>query len=119
MPNIRITRTPQGEAPLHIREAWVGIVLPQARGRDGGRRRVAAFGVVSGPRTFFQTLSRRLRGDYLRYDGYSVPTIEALTALDRVNPSAAQWWRQNAPHLIKPNGRFVFEAEVCEEVPYA
>ena len=30
MPNIRINRTPAGEAPEHIRQARVGLVLPLA-----------------------------------------------------------------------------------------
>jgi hypothetical protein len=34
--------------------------------------------------------------------------------LGQTNPAAEQWWRDNTVHLIKPNGRLVFEAEACE-----
>jgi len=116
MASIRIIATPAGEAPLHVREAWVGLVLPLAADRGGPRRVVRAFGVLSGPRTFLGTLWSRLRGHSLRYDGYAVPILAALEVLGQTNPAAEQWWRDNTAHLIKPNGRLVFEAEACEEV---
>ena len=115
MASIRIIATPAGEAPLHVREAWVGLVLPLAPDRGGPRRVVRAFGVLSGPRTFLGTFWSRLRGNSLRVDGYAVPILAALEVLGQSNPAAEQWWRDHTGHLIKPNGRLVFEAKACEE----
>src|SRR5262245_4386339 len=44
---VRIIDTPEGEAPDHIRRAWIGLELPLARGERGPRRR-HAHGVLSG-----------------------------------------------------------------------
>jgi hypothetical protein len=41
--------------------------------------------------------------------------VDALTAfgrLETVNPSAAEWWRTNTPHLLK-RGRILFFDEEC------
>jgi hypothetical protein len=110
VPSIRILRAPDGEAPLHVRQAWADLVLPITVGRCV----FPAFGVLSGPKTMFGTLWKRLRGDYLCCDGYAVSTADALEILATADASAAQWWRDNTPHLINRNHHFVFQAEVCE-----
>jgi hypothetical protein len=45
MASIRITSIPPEEAPLAIRQAWAGLVLPLRRKRPG---RYLAAGILSG-----------------------------------------------------------------------
>lgn len=72
---IRITRVPAGEAPLEIRQAWVGCVLPvQFSRRDEGK------GVL--------TEKPEIN------DWHFVPwerAVEALSAQGKAG--AAEWWR--------------------------
>jgi hypothetical protein len=116
LPSIRIVKTPAGEAPERIRRAWIGVVLPLPADGSGSRRTHRTFGVVSGPTSTLATLWALLRGRHVVYDGYAVPTLSAVEALGQSDPEAAQWWRDHAPHLLRPQGRFVFEADVCEEL---
>ncbi|HMK08023.1 MAG TPA: hypothetical protein VK449_03235 [Anaerolineales bacterium] len=117
MAGIRILSRPAGEAPPHIRDAWVGLTLPLPNDSSGRRRSFRASGVLTGPTTFLGTLSNLLLGRTQRYFGYGVATLDALRVLEAHDPDAAAWWRAHTPHLLKPQGRFIFEAEVCEEVP--
>jgi hypothetical protein len=117
MPSVRITRTPAGEAPEHIREAWVGLTLPLPSDRSGKRQVFPVFGVLSGPKSIGRTFWSLLTGKHIRYDGYAVATLTALEVLEARSPAAASWWRANTPHLLKPQSRLIFEAEVCEEIP--
>src|SRR5262245_40243771 len=117
MASIRIVGVPRGEAPLSVREAWVGLVLPLSGGPRGRRNVWYGAGVLSGPKSFLGSLIAWLSGGYERLDGYPVEVLTAVEILSRTNPEAAQWWRQNAPHLMKPGRRFVFDAEACQEEP--
>ncbi len=70
---------PSGEAPLNIREAWVGLVLPcdpYLGYSDGGFER----GVLSKAAT-------RNRS------GFSVPQDQAIAILEKEKPEAAAWWK--------------------------
>ena len=58
---IRIVRTPPGEAPLWVREKWVGLELPLASG-DYGPRHAYTSGVLSGPSNRLIALVRLLLG---------------------------------------------------------
>ena len=113
MASIRIIGVPDGEAPHHIRSAWVGCVLPldplsppYATLQDTG-------GVLSGAR---KTASTRLFARIKQVPGYAVSVIGALEALALHNPVAAEWWHENVPHLIETEGTFIFEASVCQKV---
>ena len=117
MPSIRIIKRPAGEAPQHIRDAWVGITLPLPNDRSGQLRSFPAFGVLSGPKNFIATLWNLLLRRNLTYVGYGVATLDALKVLEVHDAAAATWWRVNTPHLLKPESRLIFEAEVCEEIP--
>ncbi|QJW97759.1 hypothetical protein [Frigoriglobus tundricola] len=114
---VRITATPPGEAPEHVRQAWVGLVLPVAATASGP---IAAtgYGVLSG-RPFGGPLRRlwnRLTGRAARHHQYPVPVDAALAILARTAPAAAAWWREHTPHLVGVGGYFGFAARVCEEV---
>lgn len=116
MSAIKIVATPPGEAPQHIREAWVGLVLPLAAPsvRNGW-----VGGVLTGPRTYGEHLLRRLLGQGRRETGYLVNVAVAVSLLERLNPSAAGWWRENAPNMVVPGRNFMFSAGVCEETDEA
>jgi hypothetical protein len=99
---IRIKDVPPGEAPLWVRQAWVGHVLPLA---DGEKGKAAAIG--SG------VLSRNVNLQH----GYIVEGLVAVAILGDTSPEAAAWWWENTPHLLVPGKRFLFAAQVCEELP--
>jgi len=48
--HIRIKSIPSGEAPEHIRQAWIGVVIPVPP-RLTERRNFLGFGVLSGPKS--------------------------------------------------------------------
>jgi hypothetical protein len=108
---IKIEGVPPGEAPFQIREAWVGLVLPIV-----GRRsyRMWTSGVLTGARTPWGRLWSALRGRWRKREGYAVDAAEAIRLLAIERPDAAQWWRENAPHLIGAHRRFLFERTVCQ-----
>jgi hypothetical protein len=43
-----------------------------------------------------------------------VDAAEAIRLLAETRPDAAQWWRENAPHLANSNRRIVFERDACQ-----
>ncbi len=76
---IRTVITPEGEAPKHIRDAWVGVEIPCLYFSPGD---LDSYGILSG--------AMASPGDV-----YVVLRGEAFTALERVNPEAVRWWREN------------------------
>jgi hypothetical protein len=99
---IVILRTPAGEAPEHIRRAWIGLELPLAPG-ESGPQRVDTVAVLSGGPTGSK-------------QGYLVAGPAALQALEARSPEAAAWWRQNVPQVAEAGYRFVFPADCCKKV---
>ncbi len=112
--NIRIVKTPPGEAPEEIRKAWVGVVVPLPR--FSPLQKTWTSGVVSGPRSRFGFLIAALSGRLERKLVYQVSGREAVDALAAHSPQAAAWWRQYAPHVLRRGSRLGFPADVCEEV---
>ncbi len=108
---IRIISTPPGEAPEHIRAAWTGVVLPAA---VSGARSVETIGVLSRPKSQLGLLFARLFGRVRRSQGFVVESSKAIEILAEQAPEAAEWWRQNTPHLTQPGRYFLFHSEVCE-----
>jgi hypothetical protein len=111
---IRIVAVPPGEAPLWVREKWVGLVLPltlaaTAQGYFG-------FGVVSGPHSWLGQVWRVLRGQAHRMQGYAVEGARAIDILQSSSPEAAAWWREHAPQHLGPRRFLVFHAHVCQIV---
>lgn len=117
MPSIRIIAVPPGEAPHQVREAWLGLRLPVSKGVLRHRRRWLSAGVLSGPKGILDGLRWLVRGKYERRDGRAVGTIVAVDLLEKANPEAARWWRENTPHLLQPGRHFLFPAQVCLEKP--
>ncbi len=95
---VRITSPPPGEAPAHIQAAWVGCLLPLFAMSDDRR--------VSGVRRGVLTRQR-----VPNCPGYAVRVLEAIAVLERHCPSAARWWRENTPYLMRPGKLLVFALE--------
>ena len=112
---LRITAAPPGEAPLWVREKWVGLSLPLAR-RRAGALSVFTSGVLSGPKSFFASIGALLTGRLKRRSGFLVETQAAIAVLAKSSPEAATWWQQNTPHLLRPRRYFVFPEDVGQVV---
>jgi hypothetical protein len=110
---IRIVGVPPGEAPLWVREKWLGLELPLA----GFPSPAEYFTLgLSGPRTRLGQLWAVVRGRASRVSGYPVEGSRAVEVLEKSNPEAAAWWREHASQFIIPNRYLVFHEEVCERV---
>ena len=102
-----VTSVPLGEAPLWVREKWVGLKLPLTGRMSVGTFRVG--GVLTGPRGLVSASLALLSGRLRRREGYLVNAVEAIQILETTQPEAAAWWRENASHFMRPNRRFLFE----------
>lgn len=108
---IRIITVLPGEAPLEVRQAWVGLVLPVLENRPHSKQ-IPLAGVKSGPKTFWGMLWNQLTLRFARTEGYEVDVLAAIEVLEKAN--AAAWWRQNTPHMMHKWRRFGFPVECCE-----
>ncbi len=114
---VRIVAVPPGEAPSEVRQAWVGLSLPLTD-QCPGPVAVPRYGLQTGPQTWLGHIWRVLTGQApARHACYLVPVIDALTELAAADPAAADWWRENAPHLIASGQMFCFPVEVCRLDP--
>ena len=98
---IRIIGVPPGEAPLEIRQQWVGLILPLAGGEPCAWQ-LQTMGVLTGILEEDETI------------GYAVDFSEAVTALAEKSPAAARWWEENVSHLFEEDGVLVFHKDVCQ-----
>ena len=103
-----ITRAPSGEAPLWVREKWVGLALPLYQA-ESAPRSFRTSGVVSGPQSIIARMAARWQGNLPRKSGYVVSANDAMAILEAHAPDAALWWRSNAPHLIRNGRYFLFD----------
>jgi hypothetical protein len=108
--DILISKTPAGEAPEWVRQAWVGLRLPVA---GSGLEPAMTSGVLSGPANPLERLLALLKGQLKLNRGYAVYTADALAILEQHRPDAAAWWRDNAPKVLNPRRRFLFHADCC------
>jgi hypothetical protein len=102
--HLRIVRTPPGEAPEAIRQAWIGVELP-LRSWETKPQNHPTVGVLSVRNSECATAY-----------GYSVDGRLALEALAHHSPPAAQWWRKHAPQVLDRGYQLWFPPEVCELV---
>ncbi len=109
--SLRIEAIPPGEAPLWVREKWIGVTLPLAPGKESPHAWPSS-GVLSGPRNFLSSLIALVTGRLERRTGYLVVSRTAVAILATKSPDAAAWWRTNTPWLLRPGRYFVFPAEV-------
>ena len=119
MPFIEIVATPPGAAPDKIRAAWVGLKLKIAGGNTSPRD----FAVVS----IHTRVDGRFRQWALRvglfkpsmetWNGFSVDAISAINSLEQAGrTSAAHWWREKTPHILKPGQVLIFPDSCCQVV---
>lgn len=114
---VRVIATPPGEAPEHIRQAWVGLELPLAAGHETAQR-FRTVGVLSGPKTI---LGRLLSAFTARPSepGFLVNAPLAFAELEAHAPEAATWWREHTPQFFAPGKCLVFAARCCQVVDAA
>jgi hypothetical protein len=108
---VRIIAAPPGEAPLWVRQRWVGLDLPVAR--YSGRSRFLGLGVLTIPRSWWGQWLAVARGRAELVAGYAVEALPAVGILGESSPEAAAWWRENTPHLIAPRRYLIFHEDVC------
>jgi len=110
---VLIVSVPPGEAPLWVREKWVGLELPA---RYSAAKTCFTFGALSGPPTSFGQLWAMLRGRAERVSGYVVEASRATAILERSSPEAAAWWHENVPQHVTPKRYLVFHESVCQVI---
>jgi hypothetical protein len=113
---LKITSVPPGEAPLWVREKWVGVSLPLAQ-RSPHARSFRTFGVISRPKSRLGQLFELLFRKTTRESGFAVESLTAITVLAQISPEAADWWRTNIPALLQPRQYFVFQEGVGHVLP--
>jgi hypothetical protein len=91
---VLITAVPPGEAPDWVRQAWVGLELPFYNPTSGG--------YVGGVLTRVPTNRK----------GFCVETETALDILEKKDPKAAAWWRENVSLALLD--ALVFDSRVCQ-----
>ena len=109
---ITIVRRPIGEAPIWVRDAWIGLSLPTAQTSP---RTWRGMGVLTGPTNAFLQIRDVLLGRTLRVSGYAVDACTAVELLAEKDPAAAQWWKDNVPELLGKKQGFVFDADACDQ----
>ncbi len=92
---IRIVTTPAGEAPLWVREAWVGLRLPCW----------PLVGLPSGPEVGVLSSKEVNHNCFVCH----VPQDEAIVILRKERPEAAKWWEEN--NFPQPGKSFTFREE--------
>jgi hypothetical protein len=102
MPKIRIIDIPPGQAPEHIRRAWVGLEM-ETTGQAPGN--VILRGVIDG----------KPDSNPPNAGGYCVKTAEALRVLNVAHPDKAAWWQAALGRF--PPSTLVFKREVCLLIP--
>ena len=111
---IKIVAAPIGEAPLWVREAWIGLTLPLSHPTRS--RQYPVIGVLTGPRTFLGQCWAILRGKVDRIESYPVFSAEAVSLLGQSQPEAAAWWRSEVTRCTLPGRKFLFDAPACKPV---
>ncbi|MFC5742086.1 hypothetical protein [Dyella tabacisoli] len=115
---IRIESVPPGDAPFHIREAWVGLVLPLAERIVDQPVISASRSVLANKHGFWLSVKRFLKRELEEQPTpvYAIDVLAAIDVLQRADPTAAQWWKANTPHLFHEGHLFAFSASCCIEI---
>ena len=102
-----ITKVPPGEAPLWVREKWVGLSIPLVQSSTKPLM-LRTTGVLTGSNGFFRCLIVLFSGKLKRENGFIVESKVAIDLLSISAPEAASWWSENTPHLLRSKQYFVF-----------
>lgn len=108
--SVRIISTPPGDAPLWVREKWIGLDLPIV-GNVSRRSLALSIDTKSTALSHWWAVLRR-RTEIIH--GYHVEAQRAVDILSETSPEAANWWRQNCPDMLRGDRHFVFHAEACQ-----
>lgn len=103
---LAITQVPPGDAPLWVREKWIGLTLPLAQKVEAPQRWLAGKGVLARESILSQIWSQVIKPNYVL--GYLVESAVAVDLLREVHPEAAKWWYENCPHLLHKGRLFIF-----------
>ncbi|EJM98886.1 hypothetical protein [Phyllobacterium sp. YR531] len=116
MDAIVITSVPQGDAPLEIRKAWVGLTLPLHEFSRHGPVSMPAISVLAASEDIWLKVKRKFGWTYKAENwwGYVVPSDQAIHILEASSPIAAQWWRKNTPGLLLAGDTLMFDANCCK-----
>ena len=118
LPGIEIVSTPLGDAPLKVRQAWIGLILPLHETSFAGPESIpglSVFAASTGVQSWFRWLFRRPYPE-TTFTGYIVPSAEAIRILGESAPAAADWWRRNVPAFLHPEATFLFDADCCRPI---
>lgn len=100
MAKLKIIKTPAGDAPLWVREAWVGLVLEFMEIQSDESDAVV------------DASSKKRRKP--RKNCWKVPQVPAYQVLRAHNPEAAEYWRQRGiPKTLK---NFTFAEDEAIEI---
>jgi hypothetical protein len=80
-----------------VRKEWIGVEIPLSEQTSGGIQT----GIHGGKAQ--------------NTGGYQVNTQQAIEALRKKSPKAAEWWEKNVP--LAAISHLVFSKDVCEHVP--
>lgn len=105
---IRIISAPRGEAPLWVRQAWIGLELPLAAPAVVD---LPTTGVLSGRRLWNRMLGMLRLAPTQQMAGYLVDRATAVNLLHCHAPEAAAWWRANVPEAMRRDSTcFLFDS---------
>lgn len=93
----------------------MGVVIPLPS-RLQSARKTTGYGVLTGPRLWLLALIPFLHKNKTKWTGYWVSGHEAVDALAKKDQAAAQWWRENAPHVLGRLWGLSFPVDVCRIV---
>ncbi|WP_146126936.1 hypothetical protein [Labrys okinawensis] len=115
---IRIHSTPQGPAPIAIRQAWIGLTLPLLETAPSSPQTMIVETEFRNPANRLDALKQRLgfKRPTATWRAYTVQAATALRLLESHSPDAARWWRQHTPWLSEPDQVLAFDADCCELV---
>lgn len=98
MVQIKIIAVPPGQAPLEVRQQWVGMILPVVEELPSDTVEMGVLG-----------------GKPENSGGYPVETTVAIQELEKKSPEAANWWKSHVNPAWMP--WLSFQRAVCELVP--
>jgi len=98
MAKIKIIAVPPGQAPLWVRQKWVGMTLPVVENLPADTVEMGVLG-----------------GKPENSGGYPVETVVAIQGLEKKSLKAANWWKSHVNPACMP--WLSFQRAVCELVP--
>jgi len=112
MPKVRVVSVPPGEAPLQVRDAWVGVEMPY----NPFMTYIAAAASAVGLRNSGVLSGKEVGEEDPNEGGYAVCAGDAIAALrQHGRTEAAAWWEQHG-FGRDPTDFLIFGQQFCEVV---